>query len=88
MGVSSSRLGSDLPPGSVAGPGGAIIIGENTRWGGGLLSSMGGREVRGGRGRRDLSQLLGEGGADMEEVSSRAVMGFEACSHCCCLCRS
>lgn len=76
VGVSSSRLGSDLPAGSTAGPGGAIIIGENTRWGGGLLSSVAGaatgREGRGSRGRRDLTQLLqglGAGGVDMEEVS-------------------
>jgi hypothetical protein len=73
VGVSSSRLGNDLPPGSTAGPGGAIIIGENSRWGTGLLSTMagGGRERRGSRSRRDLAHLLqglGDGGADMEEV--------------------
>jgi len=77
VGVSSSRLGSELPAGSTAGPGGAIIIGENTRWGGGILSSVagGGRERRSSRSnRRDISQLLqglGEGGADMEEVSNQ-----------------
>ena len=75
VGVSSSRLGSELPPGSSSGPGGAIIIGENSRWTGGLLSSVAGagRERRGSRGRRDLTQLLqnlGEGGVDMEEVSA------------------
>jgi hypothetical protein len=74
VGVSSSRLGSELPAGSTAGPGGAIIIGENTRWGAGLLSSVagGGRERRSSRSRRDLTNILqnlGEGGGDMEEVS-------------------
>lgn len=75
VGVSSSRLGTDIPPGSTAGPGGAIIIGENSRWGGGILGSVGasGRERRGSRNsRRDLANILqglGDGGADMEEVS-------------------
>lgn len=75
VGVSSSRLGTDIPPGSTAGPGGAIIIGENSRWGGGILGGVGGggRERRGSRNsRRDLANILqglGDGGADMEEVS-------------------
>lgn len=75
VGVSSSRLGTEIPPGSTAGPGGAIIIGENSRWGGGILGSVGGggRERRGSRSsRRDLANILqglGDGGADMEEVS-------------------
>lgn len=63
VGVSSSRLGADLPPGSTTGPGGAIIIGENARWGG---------ERRGSRGRRggELAQFLQSlgGGPDVEEV--------------------
>lgn len=75
VGVSSSRLGSEFPGGSSTGPGGAIIIGENSRWGGGLLSGVGGtgREGRSGRSRRDLTQILqglGDGGVDMEEVSN------------------
>jgi hypothetical protein len=71
VGVSSSRLGSELPAGSTAGPGGAIIIGENTRWGTGLIGSVAGgaRERRSSR--RELTQLLqglGDGSTDMEEV--------------------
>jgi hypothetical protein len=80
VGISSSRLGAELPPGSSAGPGGAIIIGESTRWGGSLLNTVAGsgRERRGSRSRRDLTQLLqglGEGGSDMEEVSDCVIGG-------------
>ncbi|UZJ55022.1 hypothetical protein CBS101457_004342 [Exobasidium rhododendri] len=85
VGVSSSRLGSELPAGSTAGPGGAIILGENTRWGAGLLSSVAG----GGRGdrrsnRRDLSQLLqglGDGSTDMEEIMMMEAMRLSLLEH-------
>lgn len=73
VGVSSSRMGADLPPGSTSGPGGAIIIGENTRWpGADIASATGvGGERRGSRSRRsELAQFLQNlgGGPDMEEV--------------------
>lgn len=76
VGVSSSRLGSELPPGSTTGPGGAIIIGENTRWGG---------ERRGSRGRRggeiaNFLQSLG-GGQDMEEIMMMEAMRLSLLEH-------
>lgn len=76
VGVSSSRLGSDLPPGSTTGPGGAIIIGENERWGG---------DRRGTRGRRggeiaNFLQSLG-GGPDMEEMMMMEAMRLSLLEH-------
>lgn len=65
VGVSSSRLGSELPPGATTGPGGAIIISEDARW------APGSGERRGSRSRRsELTQFLHNlgNGPDMEEV--------------------
>jgi hypothetical protein len=78
IGVSSSRLGAELPPGSTTGPGGAIIIGENARWGGERRGSRGGR--RGGELAQFL-QNLGGGGPDMEEMMMMEAMRLSLLEH-------
>lgn len=82
VGVSSSRMGPDLPPGSTTGPGGAIIIGENTRWPGSMPPGGVG-ERRGGRRRSDLANFLQNlgGGPDLEEVMMMEAMRLSLIEH-------
>lgn len=81
VGVSSSRLGAELPPGSTTGPGGAIIIQDGARWGG--LGRSGNAEGRSStRSRRELSQLLQlGGGAEVEEMMMMEAMRLSLLEH-------
>lgn len=81
VGVSSSRLGAELPPGSTTGPGGAIIIQDGARWGGLGRSGTGeGRSTT--RSRRELAQLLQlGGGAEVEEMMMMEAMRLSLLEH-------
>lgn len=65
IGISSSRIGAELPEGT--GPGGAIILREGENWG-----PFSGDDVPGGSGRRGSRRGQSQfqmAGADVEEVS-------------------